>query len=168
MKFEEAKEKFIQTWGTMATDWGINRTMSQVHALLLISPDPLSTDDVMEQLQISRGNANGNLRDLIGWGLIERVFKTGERKEFFVAEKDIWKVACTVARERKKRELEPLIKSLTEMAQPEGDKKDKSLQSFNEMVNSIISISKRTEKILDVVVGSDESKFFNLFGKVIK
>ena len=110
MKLSEAKQQFISTWGAMGTHWGINRTMAQVHALLMISPDPLTQDDVMAQLNISRGNVNMNIRDLIDWGLVDRVLIQGERKEYFTAEKDIWKVARQIIKERKKRELDPMMK----------------------------------------------------------
>ena len=112
MKLDEAKEKFIQAWGTLGSNWGISRTMAQVHALLLVSPEPLSAEDVMEQLQISRGNANLNLRALIDWGLVQKELRPGERKEFFAAEKDIWKVFRQVVKERRKRELEPMLEVL--------------------------------------------------------
>jgi len=91
MKLNEARQQFISSWGAFGTHWGINRTMAQIHALLMISPDPLSQDEIMQQLNISRGNVNMNIRDLIDWGLIDRIIKPGERKEFFSAEKDIWK-----------------------------------------------------------------------------
>src|SRR5271163_2942662 len=91
MQLAEAKAKFIADWGRFGTNWGINRTMAQIHALLLVSPDALSAEEVMEQLSISRGNANMNLRELMDWGLVQKVIVPGERKEFFSAEKDIWK-----------------------------------------------------------------------------
>ncbi len=72
MKLAEAKQQFVASWGAFGTQWGINRTMAQIHALLLISPDPLSADDIMDQLSISRGNANMNIRELIDWALGEQ------------------------------------------------------------------------------------------------
>ena len=102
MKLPEAKQQFIQSWGSLATQWGINKTMAQVHALLMSTPGPLNQDEMMEQLNISRGNVNMNIRELINWGLVERVILPGERKEYFTAEKDIWKVAKQVIKERKK------------------------------------------------------------------
>src|SRR5215213_1914157 len=102
MKLKEAKKGFIQTWARLGGEWGINRTMAQVHALLLATDRSLSTDDVMEELQISRGNANTNLRELMNWNLVYREMVPGERKEYFRAEKDIWEVAKRIARERKK------------------------------------------------------------------
>ena len=79
MELVEAKQKFIEAWGKLGSEWGINRTMAQVHALLLITPEELTTEEIMETLQISRGNANMTLRDLISWGLVEKRHKPGER-----------------------------------------------------------------------------------------
>ena len=101
-----ARDEFIAQWGIMGSSWGINRTMAQIHALLMVSTTPLSTDEIMAELAISRGNAHMNLRDLVGWGLVRSVIRKGERKEFFEAEKDVWKIFCTVVRERKRREIE--------------------------------------------------------------
>ncbi len=84
----------------------------------------------MESLNISRGNANMNVRELIGWGLAERVILPGERKEYFTAEKDIWKVVKQIVKERKKRELEPMLQLMDKLEQTEGDKRDKDIKAF--------------------------------------
>jgi len=115
MEYKEAKNKFIQTWGVLGTHWGISKTMAQVHALLLINDDVMSTEDIMEELKISRGNANMNIRALMDWNIVTKSFKAGERKEFFFADKDIWNVARKITEERTKRELEPVIKVLNEL-----------------------------------------------------
>ncbi|MBS1613704.1 MAG: transcriptional regulator, partial [Bacteroidetes bacterium] len=115
MKLDEAKQRFVEAWGTLGTNWGINRTMAQIHALLLVTDEPLSTDQIMEILDISRGNVNMNMRALIDWGLAERRLKTGERMEFFTGEKDIWKVAVKIIRERRKREIDPLRSTLRDL-----------------------------------------------------
>ena len=119
MKLEDAKFKYIQTWGSLATSWGINKTMAQVHALLLVSTKPLSAEDIMEALQISRGNVNMNVRALIDWGIVQKEFVAGERKEFFVADKDIWELFKQITKERKKREIEPVLKVLEDLQQIE-------------------------------------------------
>jgi predicted transcriptional regulator len=93
MVLKKAEEKFIAAWGAIGTQWGINRTMAQIHALLLISEKSLSAEEIMSKLNISRGNVNMNVRDLMSWGLVHKVLKFGERKEFFTAEKDIYKTA---------------------------------------------------------------------------
>ena len=115
MELDEGKEKFIQAWGTLGSKWGINRTMAQVQALLLISAEPLSAEEIMAGLNISRGNTNMNLRALMDWGVVFKELKPGERKEFFVAEKDVWSIAKQVVIERRKRELEPVLKVLKEI-----------------------------------------------------
>ena len=96
-----SKEKFLQAFGTFGSDWGINRTMAQIHALLLISPEPLSTDKIMDELKVSRGSANMNLRALIDWNLVHKELKAGDRKEYFVAEKDMWEVVKRIVIQRK-------------------------------------------------------------------
>lgn len=103
----EVRDAFVRQWGAMGSQWGINRSMAMIHALLLISPKPLATDDIMEALSISRGNANTNLRDLVDWGLVMPVLLKGDRRDFYTAEKDVWQIFCIVARERKRREMEP-------------------------------------------------------------
>lgn len=159
MKLAEAKQQFISSWGVFATQWGINRTMAQIHALLMVSPDPLSQDDVMAELSISRGNVNMNIRELIDWGLVDRVLLPGERREYFSAEKDIYKVAMQVARERKKRELDPMLKLLSQLEDVEGDKKDKNVKQFVDTVSGIKRFGTQAEKMLDVMIKADENWF---------
>jgi DNA-binding transcriptional regulator GbsR (MarR family) len=159
MKLAEAKQQFISSWGAFGTHWGINRTMAQIHALLLISPDPLSQDDIMEQLNISRGNVNMNIRDLIDWGLVDRVLLQGERREYFSAEKDIWKVATQIVKERKKRELDPMLKLLAQLEEVEGDKKDRQIKQFTDTVSNIRRFGHQADKMLDVMVKADENWF---------
>ena len=89
MELEEAKHKFIQSWGSLGSNWGVNKTMAQIHALFLISEAPLSTEDVMKSLQISRKNTKRNIRALLDWCLLYKEFKAGERREFLTGEKEI-------------------------------------------------------------------------------
>jgi DNA-binding transcriptional regulator GbsR (MarR family) len=168
MKFNEAKSQFISSWGAFGTHWGINRTMAQIHALLLVSADPLSAEDVMEQLDISRGNANMNIRELINWGLVYRTFVTGERKEYFTAEKDIWKVVRQIVKERKKRELEPMLQLMDHLADVDGDKKDKHVKAFLDTVNGIKKLGLQADKTLDVMVRSEEHWFLGALMKFFK
>lgn len=107
-----SKKAFVETWGEMGPTWGINRTMAQIHALLMVSDEALSTDEVMAHLRISRGNANTNLRELVSWSLVHKVVRLGERREFFEAEKQTWRIFCNIARERKRREIDPLTEKL--------------------------------------------------------
>ena len=168
MKLEEAKLQFIASWGAFGSHWGINRTMAQIHALLLVSANPLSADDIMEELEISRGNANMNIRELINWGLVERQLLPGERKEFFTAEKDIWRVARQIVQERKKRELDPMIRILDQLGNVEGDKKDKDVKAFTDTINGIKKLGLHADKMLNVMVKADENWFFNSLIKFFK
>lgn len=111
-RLARAREAFVAQWGAMGSQWGINRTMAQVHALLMTSAEPMSTDEVMETLEISRGNAHTNLKELVSWGLVRVVVRKGERKEYFEAEKDVWRIFTIVTRERKRREIEPALEVL--------------------------------------------------------
>src|SRR4026209_1526782 len=168
MKLPEAKQQFISSWGAFGTHWGINRTMAQIHALLLVSPDSLTQDDIMEELNISRGNTNMNIRELINWGLVERVILTGERKEYFTAEKDIWKVVKQIVKERKKRELEPMLQLLDRLVEVEGDRRDKNVKTFVDTVSSIKKLGRQADKTLDMMIKAEETWFVGNLLKFFK
>jgi len=165
MKLIEARQQFISSWGAFGTHWGINRTMAQIHALLLTSPNPLSQDDMMEDLNISRGNANMNIRELINWGLVERVLIPGERREFFEAEKDMWQVVKQIVKERKKRELEPMLQMLDKLEEVEGDRRDQNVKAFVDIVSSIKKISSQANHTLDIMIKAEENWFV---GKMLR
>ncbi|MBO6576332.1 MAG: hypothetical protein JJ896_16595 [Rhodothermales bacterium] len=110
----EALNKFILFWGEMASNWGINRTMAQIHAFLYAQEEPVDTDHIMERLQISRGNANMNLRSLMNWNLVRKTHLPGSRKDFFIAEKDVWEITLQIIRERERREIQPVMQQLQE------------------------------------------------------
>tara|TARA_B110000037_G_C16892635_1_gene412820 strand:+ start:147 stop:656 length:510 start_codon:yes stop_codon:yes gene_type:complete len=140
-ELEQIKQDYVGQWGALGSQWGINRTMAMIHAHLLVSPSSQTTDDVMDALSISRGNANTNLRELVSWGLIRNVVMRGERKDYYEAEKDVWKIFCIVARERKRRETEPASLVLQDcitrsksIKSTEGKELHKQLTSLNEFV----------------------------------
>ncbi|MDX5325172.1 MAG: ArsR family transcriptional regulator [Bacteroidota bacterium] len=166
MKLDQAKEEFIQTWGSLGSSWGINRTMSQIHALLLVSNKPLSTEDIMEELQISRGNANMNIRALIDWGLVRKQLVPGERKEFFQAGKDIWEMARKIAEERRKRELEPVIQTLSELKQV--DENTEEADHFKTVVTDLEDFTQRIQSTLDRFIRSDRNWFYKSLMALIK
>jgi DNA-binding transcriptional regulator GbsR (MarR family) len=122
----------------------------------------------MEELNISRGNTNMNIRELINWGLVERVILTGERKEFFTAEKDIWKVVKQIVKERKKRELEPMMMLLDKLEDVEGDKRDKHVKTFVDTVSGIKKLGLQADKTLDVMIRAEESWFIGNMMKLFK
>jgi len=167
MKYTEAKEKLIQAWGNLGYSWGLNKTMAQIHALLMISPKPLSTEEIMEDLNISRGNANMNIRALLDWGIISRISVPGERKEFFKSEKDIWTLARQVVRERRKRELEPIIKVLKEVNEVSADGTDET-KELKKTVKDLKNFAEKSDNLLETFIKAEESWFWNAMLKLLK
>ncbi len=168
MTYEESKLKFIQGWGSLGSNWGINRTMAQIHALLLISPKSLSTEDVMEELKISRGNVNMNMRDLINWGLVRKDLKPGERKEFFYAEKDMWKAAMQIIKERRKRELEPLMQVMSELKTLDKTDKSEEAKEFTKTIENIEDVISKADGALDKLSRAQDNWLLGGLMKIVK
>jgi DNA-binding transcriptional regulator GbsR (MarR family) len=167
IQLNAARDEFISQWGAMGGAWGINRTMAQVHALLITSARALTTDDVMAELKISRGNAHQNLRELVGWGLVRSVLRKGERKEYFEAEKEVWRMFCTIARERKRREIEPALRALrTCEEQTRGLKGDKAV-AFNRQIRALSDFLAQMESIMDRMSKSEQSTMMPLLLKML-
>ena len=108
--------RFVEHWGVMARAWGINATMGELFALLYITGTDWTADDLRERLRISRGNVSMNLRELIGWGVVHRTHRQGERREFYRAEADVWTLFRRILAERKRRELDPTLEVLDQTA----------------------------------------------------
>jgi len=157
-ELDQAREDFIRQWGAMGTAWGINRTMAMIHALMMTTPDPMTTDQVMEALTISRGNANANLRELVGWGLLRPVAVKGERKDYYEAEKDVWKMFCAITRERKRREIEPALAVLEDCAERTKKLKSKEAQEFARMMRELGDFVNVASTVMDRISRSERSK----------
>ena len=166
MTIKEKKEKFIQSWGTIGSNWGINRTMAQIHALLLIAQKPLSANQIKEELKISVGNANMNIRALIDWGLVHKELIPGQRKEFFVAEKDMWEVVKRIVIQRKKKELEPILRLLNDVG--DIDVNDKESEEFAKVVKDLELYSNKVDSTLDRLINADSNWFVGTFMKMIR
>jgi DNA-binding transcriptional regulator GbsR (MarR family) len=115
MDHPDAKS-FILHWGEMGTHWGVNRSVSQVHALLYLSDHALTADDIVDQLGLARSNVSTALKELQGYGIVRRVHVEGDRRDHFVAEDDLWEMLMRIAAERKRREIDPTIALLGELA----------------------------------------------------
>ncbi len=165
MKLTEQQQKFVQTWGSLGNNWGINKTMAQVHALLLISDKALSTEDMMEMLQISRGNANMNARALVEWGLVNKEMVPGDRRDFYGAKKDIWVIARQITKMRRQREIEPIISALVELKSetPNDQQHKEMLKRVDDMQDFTIKINKIFEKFEK----SDENWFYKVLLKMM-
>jgi len=167
MEFKEAKNKFVQSWGALGSQWGINKTMAQIHALLMISTEAVSMEDIMEELQISRGNASMNLRALMDWGIVYKEYKAGERKEFFVAEKDLDELAVKIAKERSKREIKPALKVLKEVStiKPNQTQEEKH---FVEQTGKLYDFVLKADNVLDKVTEYKDNWLAKLVVKIMK
>ncbi|WP_426429473.1 GbsR/MarR family transcriptional regulator [Winogradskyella sp. HB-48] len=167
MKYQEAKEKFISTWGSLGTLWGINKAMAQIQALLFISTKPLSMEDIMEELQISRGNTSMNLRQLIDWGIVTKVLVSGERKEFFTTEKDVQELARTIAKERSRREIKPVIKVLEEVSSIEDDGTKKT-QELIKQTKALKELTDDLDTLMNKLVNQKQNWFTKSVLKLMK
>ncbi len=146
----EGQERFIALWGDMGARWGVPRSMTELHAMLYIVGESMNTDEIMKKLSISRGNASMTLRTLLDWGIVTRTHKRDDRKDYYTAEQDVWKLFATVARARKRRELEPLASTLQALANPlkgvdtsEVVAQRKRLESMLEFIDQFDGISER-------------------------
>ncbi len=165
MELTKHQQKFVHTWGTLGTNWGINKTMAQLHALLMVSEKPLSTEEMMQVLQISRGNTNMNVRALVEWGLANKEMVSGDRKDFYAAKKDIWVIARQIATQRRKRELEPVIAALQELKKETPD--NKSHKELLDRVEDIEDFSVKVDSMLEKFVKSDENWFYKVLLKLV-
>lgn len=154
MKFTQAKNDLINFWGVIGTAWGINKTMAQIYALLLVSKNPMSIEEIMDELHISRGNASMNVRALIDWGLAFKEIRPGERKEYFCGEKDVWEMSRKVAAERRKREIEPLLKKLKQVKKIESTKTE-DVQEFEKVVNELHQLVDAFDSVLKKFMNTD-------------
>lgn len=158
----ELRNEFVRSWGEMGTYWGINRTMAQIHALLMVSTRPLSTDDVMRELKISRGNASMNLRELISWGLARRQVEIGDRREYFISVSGVWEIFCNIVRERKKREIGPVIQSLEkcthEAARLKGESDEVAV--FRKRTGDLLEFLRLANTVMERVSSQTDSRVF--------
>ena len=169
MNLDQAKKAFVDTWARLGSAWGINRSMASIHALLLASPDPLTTDEIMDRLSLSRGNANSNLRALMDWGLVYKEFRPGMRKELFRAEKEAWVIARQIAKERRRKEIEPLLDSLARLREPESSPRSTpaELDEFKTLIEGFLELGERGVRVIDLVLKLEQRAFFRPFLKLL-
>ncbi len=157
---QQSKANLVRRWGEMGGYWGISRTMAEIHALLFVTREPLCTDDIMEQLQVSRGNASMNLRALVDWGLIERVHKLGDRKEYFRADTDVWRMFETIMRERRRREVEPIMTTIDrslEMVSGRNGANDEEIKEYRRRLEELRSFLATMGALFELVLRFGDS-----------
>ena len=116
MVLTKTAREFILHWGEMGTRWGVNRTVAQVHALLYLSPEPLTAEEIAEALSVARSNVSTSLRELQNWQLVQATHQMGDRRDFFSTSRDVWQLFFTVLEQRVEREIEPTIAVLGKLA----------------------------------------------------
>lgn len=114
MVLTPVQSRFILHWGEMGTRWGINRTVAQIHALLFVSPEPLSAEEIAQTLSVARSNVSTSLRELQVWGIAQSVHKLGDRRDFFRTQEDVWEIFRLITQQRKEREVDPTLRVLEE------------------------------------------------------
>jgi DNA-binding transcriptional regulator GbsR (MarR family) len=137
-----AVARFIDAWGSMGSLLGFNPSTARVHALLIATREPLPLDEIAARLQISRGNVSMGLRELIAWGIVNRVHVKGERREFYTTEKDVWKMFRIIARERKRREVDPTIDVLRQSMADLNEISDSEGEYEREQLKNLLSFLK--------------------------
>jgi DNA-binding transcriptional regulator GbsR (MarR family) len=157
------QDLFIRRWGEMGQVWGINRTMAEIHALLYIVGTPQCTDDVMERLHISRGNASMSLRALCDWGIVRRMHRRGERREYFETLSDVWEMFSIIAAERKRREMDPVLETIRQCQQMLDEQtigkaaKNEAVQITRQRLHGMEDFMSVTNKIFQQFVGNAKS-----------
>ena len=117
-----ALEKFVLHWGEMGSQWGVNRSVAQIQALLYLSERPLTAETIADTLVMARSNVSNSLKELLGWRLIRRVPIMGDRRDHYEAETDLWEMVTRIAQGRKEREIDPAAAALRAcLAEAKGD-----------------------------------------------
>ena len=156
--FEETRKTLIEEWGELGARWGISRTMARAQALLMIATEPLNTDQVMEALAISRGNAHGGLEDLVAWGLARKVHREGDRKVYFEALQDPWQIFFVVARERRRREIEPLLEVLRACEKATSGRETPEEEAFHRQIQSLAEFTAMGDAALQRIGEAEKSR----------
>ena len=168
--YQKAVDQFVDLWGDMASAWGINKTMSQIHALLYAESHPMDTDSIMDKLGISRGNANMNLHKLLEWELIKKVNFPRDRKDYYSAETDIWKIVSTIIRERQQREIAPIRAELLECIKTleEGGLNDQESADFKQRIENYYDFLEMFERFTDALLPYISKKNLDFLKQLVK
>ncbi len=166
-RLEQVEDQFVELWNNMASLWGISPTMARIHGLLYICGAALSMDDIMARLAISRGNVSMNLSKLVEWGLVRRVHKRGDRKEYYESLHDVWEMFTLVANQRKRREIDPIINTLrrcrdeltpeTLGGQAAKENVQKRFQRINELLKLLTTLDSLSQRFFESHKGLREA-----------
>ena len=152
MKLNPTTEQFILHWGEMGSQWGVNRTMSQIHALLYIIGKPLNAEEITETLGVARSNVSTSIKELQNWGLVQKVSILGDRRDHFTTHGDVWELARIIVIERQRRELDPTVQFLQQLIDSpefaqENSQVQNKIQETQEFVSTLTSWSTEMLKL---------------------
>lgn len=152
-RLSPAISRFVLHWGDLGSQWGVNRSVAQIHALLFISDKPLTAEEIAEQLGMARSNVSNSIKELLGWRLIHRVPMLGERRDHFSAEADIWEIATRIAQGRKAREIDPAEEALrlcNEEANEDQEISEEARAKLASMLEFVTTMSRWHDEMLSV------------------
>ena len=169
----EVEDRFIACWGEISALWGVNRTIGRMHALLFLAPEPLDAATIAARLEISHGNCSTSLNALLGWGVIRRIHRPGQRKAFYEAEQDPWTWFHTCIRERRRREIDPVLASLEDVrALAESSAKDPdappSLVATHERVDAFVTFMDDFVALIDAFLAVGHGRMGRALTSVVK
>jgi DNA-binding transcriptional regulator GbsR (MarR family) len=158
----EEKNRFIESWGSMGILWGINRSMARIHAYLLISDEPVDSEEISNYLSVSRGNTSMCLKELRNWGVVQRVNISGDRRDFYRTEPDTWRMLYRIALNRKSREFDPALHALRHLlaeADMKGSEKvheklsqvEEILATLDHIITRFLESETRSRTMMDFV-----------------
>jgi len=124
MRLTPVMEKYVLHWGEMGARWGVNRSVAQIHALLYLSPKPLTAEEIADTLTLARSNVSTSLRELQSWGLVSLTHLMGDRRDHFEAREELWQMLLTIVEERKRREIDPTLTMLRQCVLEAGEDKE--------------------------------------------
>lgn len=161
MKITPVMEQYILHWGEMGTRWGVNRTVSQIHALLYLWPEPLTAEAITDALSVARSNVSTSLKELQGWGLVGVTHVLGDRRDYFEARGDTWEMLVTILEERKKRELDPTLSLLRKcVLEMETDKDTR--QAVKDNIQSMLTFVTTLSDWFDDIKGLPRTTLVSL------
>ena len=121
LQISDAMRRFILHWGDMGGQWGVNRSVAQIHALLFVAEKPLHAEEIAEALGLARSNVSNSLKELLTWGLVKKAPILGDRRDHFEAEGDVWEMVTRIVAMRKARELDPAERTLSAVLEQAKD-----------------------------------------------
>ena len=148
-----AVTRFVLHWGDLGSQWGVNRSVAQIHALLYLSEQPLTAEMIADQLGLARSNVSNSIKELLNWGLIHRVPVLGDRRDHFAAETDIWEIVTRIAKGRKAREIDPAeaaLRACTGEAERDPEISHIAKQRLNAMLDFVTTMSRWHDEMLQV------------------